>query len=382
MHDIIVVGAGPVGSYSAYLLAKKGLNVGIFEKNLTIGDDVNCTGIVSTECLKNFGLPGEVILRPVDSIKASSPSGNYIKYQSASPLAYVVNRSLFDDEINKMAVREGATTYLGTRVEEITITDGAFNVKVKTGGEEREFSAKVGVVATGFELNSLQGVVKKPKDFSYGIQTDVGIEDVTDVEVYFGRNIAPGYFAWVVPTHNGSAKVGLIVKKNPEEYLKRFLANPLISSRVVAGDSRIKCSPIPFGRTPKSYAQRLIVVGEAAGQVKTTTGGGIYFGLLCSEIAVSTITEAFKRRDFGEKVFEEYEMNWRKKIGPELKAGMVLRNLFSRLSDHQIELLVDLVKRDGFLPIIKNHNFDWQKDLITSLLQKFFSKNIFREADK
>ncbi len=377
MHDVIVVGAGPIGSYTAYLLAKEGLDVGIFERNPVIGKDVNCTGIISTECLNIFDLPDEVILRPVNSIKAFSPSGNYLRYQSGSPLAYVINRGLFDHEINRIAVRAGAKTYLNTRVKEINITDGAFKVKVKTEGKEREIRSRTGVIATGFELNSIEGVFNRPKDFLFGIQTDVKMEDVSDIEVYFGEKIAPGSFGWIVPTNGKSAKVGLITKENPAEFLKRFLQNPLVTHRLDTRDNQTKCSPIPLGRISKSYAERLVIVGEAAGQVKTTTGGGIYFGLICSEIAVRTILKAFKIGNYSEKVFEEYEIIWRNKIESELKAGMVLRNIFSRLSDHQIDLLMDLAKRDGILPIIRKSNFDWHKNLIASLVRHLISKKIF-----
>jgi digeranylgeranylglycerophospholipid reductase len=379
MHDVIVIGAGPVGSYTGYLLAREGLDVGIFEKNPAIGNDVNCTGIISNECLDNFDLPDNIILRPVDSIKAFSPSGNYIRYFSATPLAYIINRSLFDHEINRRAEIKGATTYLNTKVEEINITDRAFKIKVKKEGEEREFSSKTGVIATGFELNSLKKVIKRPKDFLFGIQTDAKMEGISDVEVHFGQKIAPGSFGWVVPTNAKSAKIGLITKKNPAEFLKKFLKSPLISHRLAACNIQTKCSPIPFGRIPKSYAERLVIVGEAAGQVKTTTGGGIYFGLLCAEIAARTIIKACKSGNYSEKVFEEYETIWRSKVEPELKAGIILRNVFSRLSDHQIDLLIDLAKRDGILPMIKKSNFDWHKDIIFSLSRHLISKKLFRK---
>ncbi len=379
MHDVIVVGAGPIGSYTAYLLAKKGMNVGIFERNTVIGGDVNCTGIVSTECLNKFDLPDNVILRPVDSVKAFSPSGNYIRYQSASPFAHIVNRGMFDHKINRMAVREGATVYLNTRVEEFNITDGAFKVKVKTEGEEKEFRSKTGVIATGFEVNSPKGFLNRTKDLLYGIQTEVEIEDVSDIEVHFGKKIAPGSFAWVVPINGKSAKIGLITKKNPAAFLKGFLRNPLMAHRIKENNNQIRCSPIPLGRIPKSYAERLIIVGEAAGQVKTTTGGGIYFGLICSEIAVSAIIKAFNRRDFSEKIFEEYEINWRSKIEPELEAGMFMRKLFSRLSDHHINFLIDLAKKDGILSIIEKAKFDWHRDIITSLLRHTFFKRHFKQ---
>jgi geranylgeranyl reductase family protein len=376
--DVIVVGAGPVGSYTAYLLAKEGLHVGIFEKNSAIGKDINCTGIISTECFEKFNLSRDIILKPINSIKAFSPSGNEITYQSSSPIAYVINRSLFDNTINRLAICEGATTYLNTRVEEIVSTNDDFRITVRTGKEKREFRSKVGILANGFELHTLRNVIKRPKNFLYGIQTDAVMKGVSTIEVYFGNKIAPGSFGWVVPTGEESTKIGLIVKEDPSLFLKKFLQTPLVSTRLHSADNHMKCSLIPYGSIPKSYEKRLLIVGEAAGQVKTTTGGGIYFGLLCSSIAARTINKAFQRGDFSAKMFKEYETTWKRTVEPEVKAGMKLRNLFSRFSDSQIDFLVDLAKRDGILPDIKNSNFDWQKDIILSLSRHLISKKLFR----
>ena len=175
-----------------------------------------------------------------------------------------------------------------------------------------------------------------------------------------------------------STKIGLIVKENPSHFLKEFLKNPFITKRLLSPDKHIKCSLIPFGCIPKSYADRLIIVGEAAGQVKTTTGGGIYFGLLCSAIAARTIMKAFQYGNFSEKMFKQYESAWRSKVEPEVKSGIMLRKLFSKLSDNHINILIDLAKRDGILPIIKKSNFDWQKDIILSLSRHLISKRLFR----
>lgn len=377
-YDVIVIGAGPVGSYTAYLLAEEGLDVGIFEKNTAVGKDINCTGIISTECFAKFNLSRDIVLKPVNSIRALSPSGNSIQYKSSSPIVYVINRSLFDNRINQMAVRQGAKMYLDTRVEEIVSTDNNFRVVAKTGGEKKEFKSKVGVLASGFELNSLRGFIRRPKKFLYGIQTDAMMEDVNDIEVYFGNKIAPGSFGWVVPTGAKSTKIGLIVKESPSYFLENFFQNPLVKTRLLARDKHIKCSLIPFGSIPKSYAERLVIVGEAAGQVKTTTGGGIYFGLLCSVIAARTIMKAFRSGNFSEKKFKEYEANWRSTVEPEVKAGIMLRSLFSRFSDSQIDFLVDLARRDGILPYINNSNFDWQKDIILSLSRHLISRKLLR----
>jgi digeranylgeranylglycerophospholipid reductase len=375
-HDIIVVGAGPVGSYTAYLLAREGLDVGIFERNASVGEDVNCTGIVSAECLGRLDMTGKVVMRHIDSIRAVSPSGNCLRYHSAAPLAYIVDRNLFDREMNARAAAEGVTTYLNARVEEIEINGSVFRVRLTEAGKEREFSSQIGVVATGFEPNALRGVPgdKKRMEFLFGIQTDVTMEDIGDIEVYFGEAVAPGSFAWVVPTNGRSAKAGLIVKKDPANFMKKFLRNPLIARRLTACGSRMRCSPIPMKRIPKSYADRLVVVGEAAGQVKATTGGGIYFGLLCAEIAADTIIKAFRCGDYSGKVLKEYETEWRKRIEPELKAGIMLRSIFSKISDRQIDILMDLAKKDGIMPLVEKAHFDWHKDLVSHLAHHLISK--------
>lgn len=236
-----------------------------------------------------------------------------------------------------------------------------------------------GVIATGLDLNLPKGGFLRPQNFLWGVQTEVRIKDISDeIEVYFGKEIAPGSSARVVPTNDGFGKIGLIAKRATAACLNRFLQNHLIRHRVDTYN-QIRCSPIPFGSIPRSYAERLIIVGEAAGQVKTTTGGGIYFGLLCSEIAVSTIINAFNRRDFGEKVFAGYEINWRSKIEHELEAGILLRKLFSRLSDHHINFLIDLANKDGILPIMEKAKFDWHRDIITSLLRHVFFRRHFKQ---
>jgi len=374
-HDVIIIGAGPVGSYTAYLLAQKGLDVALVEKNCSIGQDVNCSGIVSLECFRRFGLSSEAVLGSVNSIKAVSPSGDTFRYHSASPLAHIVNRTVFDQELNGMAIREGAKMYLNKKAREISVTADAFSI-ASSDEKEDVYSAKVGVIAAGFEMNPIQGDLQRPRGYLYGIQTEAIMEDVEDVEVYFGEKIAPGSFSWIVPVQGKSVKIGLITRSSPAGYLRGFLQHPFVAQRLQSYDNHMKCSPIPVKRIPKSYAERLVIVGEAAGQVKATTGGGIYFGLLCAEIAADTIVKAFRSGNFTEDLFREYEIRWKKMLEPELKAGLLLRNVFAKLSDRHIDILIDLAKRDGILPIIKKAGFDWHKDIIGHIISHILPKNL------
>jgi digeranylgeranylglycerophospholipid reductase len=276
-------------------------------------------------------------------------------------------------------MRKGVTACLNTEVGEID-TGTAFRAKLKHGNRQGKVSARLGVIATGFELHSFQKMFKRrATNFLYGIQTDAVMNEVREVEVYFGENVAPGSFGWVVPTNGNTAKIGLIVKKAPAECLKRFLQNPRVQRRIDSFEGTMKCSPIPLKRIPKTYAERLVVVGEAAGQVKTTTGGGIYFGFLCAEIAAMTIMDAFARGDCSERALRAYEVRWRKRLEPELRSGILLRSIFSRLSDHQIDFLIDLAKRDGLMPVIDKASFDWHRDIASYLMRHFLNKKLFRK---
>jgi digeranylgeranylglycerophospholipid reductase len=114
----------------------------------------------------------------------------------------------------------------------------------------------------------------------------------------------------------------------------------------------------------------MLLVGEAAGQVKTTTHGGIYYGLIGSQFAVKTLKEAFKKGDFGPLIMKRYESRWRNTLAIEIKIGYMLRRFFSRLRDEQIEKLFKIAKSNGVMDIVyKKARFDWHSDLIFSLIK-------------
>jgi len=129
-------------------------------------------------------------------------------------------------------------------------------------------------------------------------------------------------------------------------------------------------SPIPAEPIEQSYAERVLVVGEAAGQVKTTTQGGIYYGMLCAAMAAETAEEALQRKDFREVILRGYQTAWTRSIGEELKMGSALRQLFARLSDEQVDAFVELGTRRDVLGLVKRlAQFDWHRELIQTSLK-------------
>jgi len=151
----------------------------------------------------------------------------------------------------------------------------------------------------------------------------------------------------------------------------------------------ILTKPIAQGLITKSSGNRILVVGEAAGQVKTTTGGGIFFGLLCSDIASKEIMQRFEKDALSEQDLSVYEKNWKKEIQKEILVGYYTRKICEKLSDSQVENMFQIARNNGVIPLIKKKgNFDWQSDVILALakrapfksIQSLCSKNLFGKS--
>ena len=128
--------------------------------------------------------------------------------------------------------------------------------------------------------------------------------------------------------------------------------------------------PIAQGFVGKTCRDRVIGVGEAVGHVKTTTGGGIYYGLLCAELAADVLIEALERRRYDEEFLSQFEKRWKEEIYQELNLGYVFRKAFARLSDRQIERLFSLASMNGILPLIRmKAEFDWHAEVLRAVMR-------------
>jgi flavin-dependent dehydrogenase len=127
---------------------------------------------------------------------------------------------------------------------------------------------------------------------------------------------------------------------------------------------------LPLTAIPRTYADRLLVVGDAAGLVKPTTGGGIYYSLLSARLATDVLAAALERDDLSKSALAEYERRWRARLGAELNAQLSLRTLAQRMSDLDIEKLFDLARTDGVMPIVRRTaSFNRHRKLILALFR-------------
>jgi len=122
-------------------------------------------------------------------------------------------------------------------------------------------------------------------------------------------------------------------------------------------------------------------LGEAAGQVKTTTGGGIYFGLLCSEIAARVVLSRFEKGDFQAAALSEYERLWKKAIKKEILLGYYARKIYGKMNNAQIEKIFQIARNDGIIPLMREKgNFDWHSNLILEVMKRIAWKKIIKIA--
>ena len=370
MYDVVIAGAGAAGNYLAYKLAGLGYKVVVFEEHERIGEPVQCTGIIGAECLDRFPLFEGAVLGEVSSAKLFRPSGKELRVSRDSVQGYIVDRAAFDRGLAEKAQRQGAQYLLGSRVEDMAVLDN--RVRIETAGAET-FEAKTAVIACGFGSKLPQRLgLGEVGDLIMGAQAEVSVDDIEEIEVYFNQWLAPGFFAWFVPTTEGRALVGLFSRRNPGTNLRDLLESLFRQGKIATPEVKISYGGIPLRPLPKTYLRRVLVVGDAAGQVKPTTGGGIYYGLLCAEVAVDTLHRALSADRFSERLFSRYQKEWKQRIGRELRTGYFARRLYERLTNHQIDKIFDIIEsRDIHRSLLQSPNlsFDWHGDIIVEGLK-------------
>jgi len=367
LDDVIVVGAGPAGNNTALGLAKKGYSVTVIDWRQNIGDKP-CTGIVGQECLSKFPIDASLVHRSASSANVVSPEEFSVQIDAKSPKASIIDRVSYVASFANRAQAAGACYLLGQRV--LKIVPECESVSVST--EDSTYRSKSVVLAAGFgsPLVRQLGLGSVPDHVS-GVQALVTTTNIEDVEVYLGQNVAPGFFSWVVPTSPGHALVGLLARRKALTHLAKFLQQLKLAGKITNVLNEPECWGIPLRPLKRTYRDRVLVVGDAAGQVKPTTGGGIYYSLLASEIAVDVLGRSLLSDDLSEAALSKYQAKWKNLLSFELEAGYSARRLFEFMTDQQISLLIRQATSNGLHQELLNSSessFDWHSQVIGKIM--------------
>ena len=379
--DVAIVGCGVSGASAAIAAATRGLSVSIFEEHKQVGEPSHCSGHVGILAFKQFApkIPTRIIENEIRGAVLHPPNGKPLTLHRAKPVTWVLNRAEFDKYLASLAVRSGASLLLGARVDSFERTGGT--VRLGTNGSNAaEISCKVLIDASGCgaSISKYVGLAKPGRGMLVN-SAQFSVENLTDVdddfvEVFFGQNYAPGFFGWIIPRGDGSAKVGIAAggRANVRDCFLRFIHRHPVVSRKLKHSKLLTAPmyhPIPVGGArSRTYADNIISVGDAASQVKPTTGGGIVFGLACGGIAGESAANAVEVGDVSSARLESYEKAWRRLIGLDLSAMSWLRKLLYRLPDRQLDRIFGIsteLKADDILN--KTADIDFQGRTLLSL---------------
>jgi digeranylgeranylglycerophospholipid reductase len=384
--DAIIVGGGPVGSYAALNLAKLGVKVTVFEEHPEIGLPSHCAGHLSIRSLSNMGLyplPNGIVENTFSTANFYSSAGTKFSLHLSRPVTAAVNRARFDKYLARQAEAAGARFVLNACVQSLIMADGfvkGVNIQ-RNGGKEEQVYSKITLDAEGVSSRLLRQVgltALKPEGLVYAVEAEVeNVQDVERdaVEVYFGKAYAPGFYGWLIPKLDGTAKVGLATNKgNPQKFLRELMSKHPVASKQLG---KAKITQIGYhaislgGPIDRAYSNGFLAVGDCASQVKPTTGGGVIFGLTCAKTAAETASEALQRGDVSSDFLRVYQKRCSDLLGFDFSVMLRLRRFLDSLSDVKVDEVLRFCRKLGVDKALNDvDEIDFQGKLMLKVIGK------------
>lgn len=387
--DVIVAGAGPAGSMAARTAAALGLRTALIEEHEQPGLPAHCSGKLQVHAFREFDLPQSLVMNTLRAGAFYSPGGAVFRVRREEADSHVVDRITFDRWLAAAAERRGATILLGTRLRSAERLNGLIRVTGTSRGRSFSATGRVLIDAEGARpaLPRTLGL-RIPRAYVYGLQyqmTGVDLDEPDMPEIYLGSASAPGFFGWIMPIGPDRARAGVCVDPrltphSPIHYLERLMRQHPVASRRLrnAVIERRLAGPIPvLGARRPTVAPGLLVAGDAAGQVKATSGGGIYFSLISGRLAAEAAHEYLGGiRD----ALPRYEDAWRRRFGRELYVTAFARMAMNHMSDAEMDTFVTAVAEDSDLrrTIEQRGDTAYQSKLLAPVLMRALRWSLVR----
>jgi digeranylgeranylglycerophospholipid reductase len=350
--DAVVVGAGPAGSTLAGALARDGHRVALVEEHPRVGHPVQCAGLVSERVLELAGTRA-MVLGPVRGATVLSPSLASISFRAPEPRAFVIDRARLDELLAERAARSGVEIRTGLRFDGFgdPIFGGRTLRFTSVDGHREEWETRLVVGADGVASAVARAArLRRPVEILPAFEAEVpGVPGDPDlVDVYLGNDIAPGLFGWSIPDMSGGARIGVAAVANGTS--ARVFYDRLVArierrfGRPLRSPVAFVASGIPIGTLPRLVADRVLLVGDAAAQVKPLSGGGIFTGMRAATIAAPVASRALQSDRLEAGVLAEYERAFEHALGEEFRQALFLRRLFLRLTDPELDRLIEALQ--------------------------------------
>ncbi len=354
-YDVVIAGGSIAGLFCAREIANSAYSVLVLEEDYEIGTPEHCGGLVSTSGLDQLGIipHKKTFEHLITSAQVFAPNGKSFTIDSKKQKVAEINRRELDKQIAHQAQRNGAEIRVRTSFQNLT-KDG-----VRTN--EGEIKCKIVVDARG-----VSSLINKDRE---GILSSAQYEIYADwikkgkVEVYFDQEKYPGFFAWIIPNGEETGKVGVAGRGiSTSEVLVDFLRKKGKHSTI-----RKIFAPIWVkGPIERFVSEKVVTVGDAAGQSKPTTAGGIFssgMGGIFAGQAIINYLETGKKSDLA-----EYQIKWEEKFGKEFEKQLFARKILERLDNKTINKLFESVTPEIIKEISEKDDFDFHTSSIVKLL--------------
>jgi geranylgeranyl reductase family protein len=370
--DVVVAGAGPGGLYAALEALKRGLSVHVFDKKTVVGTPVKCGEYFpvrremesllpsASEYMGVFDIPNDAIDNTCKKLRVISPTGSEFEFDFE---AFVLDRSVLEQGLAKEVEGLGGTIELGRPVDLFKQNDVILVGPNKGAG----VAARVVIAADGFpsQIAKTAGILTRdymtPNNVAINyeyLMTDLSV-DQSVTEMYMGTDFAPGGYGWIIPKGNRSANVGIGIrtpysKRNDGKgYLQYFLGGcPLTRKKLEGGKpGPMIADVLPIdGPLPHTCSEHVMAVGDAAGMVMPTNGGGIATAMITGEIAGRVAAEHLQNG----APLSEYEKRWKEAMGKEMRVSTNLRRLADHFmgNDYLFHLLLGMLGTQGIKDVI------------------------------
>jgi geranylgeranyl reductase family protein len=354
-YDAVIAGGSISGLMAAREIAKKGHSVLVLEEGFEIGTPDHCGGLVSTSALSELGVEPtqKTFDSTIDSALIYAPSGKNMEINSKKQKVIVINRRELDKQVARQAEQSGAEIRVKTGFKEKT----KFGVKT-TDGEIR--------CKTLVDCRGVGALINNERDgVLLSAQYEVYADWIKDgrVEVYFDNIKYPGFFAWIIPSGNGTGKVGIAGREiNVSNMMKQFLKSKGNHSTI-----RKIFAPIWIKGPIKNFVTGdIVIAGDAAGQSKPTTAGGIYSCGMGGIFAGNAITKYLESDD--KSHLKQYKKDWHDKFGREFEKQRLARKILERIDNKTIDSIFDTITPEITDKISNKDDFDFHASSIVKLL--------------
>jgi digeranylgeranylglycerophospholipid reductase len=373
-YDAVVVGAGPAGSAVARDIASRGFSVLLLEEHSVIGQPLHCSGLVTPRTLALAKVGEQVVQNEFRGAIIQSPLGNQLSIGGDKVYALAIDRVRLDQAMSSQAQEKGAELVLDARFLGLERADGLVRACVERQGRRTRILTKLLIGADGAQSKVAKQLgVHRLHRTVLGLAAEVRAKEAArdQVTVLVDKEVAPGWFAWVIPLGDGRLRVGTGTTNGlrPMDSLRRLSAR---LPQYFRGDALLGLAggAIPLWSPMRLYNENVLLVGDAARQVKPTTGGGVYTGLVGASHAARVTVEALQREDFSAAFLSRYQKAFMADAGDELKRGADLQRLFAALSNAHLERLLARLRSGRLAGLINNYgDIDFPSRLLYELFK-------------